>query len=163
MKPWNTKTNLLISGGKWIKKRQDILYLKYWRVFISRKIWPGEILFSMFPKGFCLSAWNLAKFRGKDCSVNNLCTVGKDCSMNNLCTIGRCCLHWTILFTFHWYIYFYLLICVISLEKESQDFPFCVCVCFPNFCILVTLWGMWDLSAPSRDQTCTPCIGCVEP
>ena len=28
------------------------------------------------------------------------------------------------------------------------------------FCVLV-FWprGMWDLSSPTRDQTCTPCIG----
>lgn len=60
MKPWDTNTNILISGGKWIKKRQNIISLKYWRVFISRKIWPGKILFS--PQGVlprCLESFQI--------------------------------------------------------------------------------------------------------
>ena len=30
------------------------------------------------------------------------------------------------------------------------------------FFFLSTLWGVWDLSSPTRDRICTPCSGSVE-
>ena len=40
------------------------------------------------------------------------------------------------------------------------DIDLCVCACV--YYLLAMLQSMWDLSSPTRDQTCNFCIGSVE-
>ena len=50
-------------------------------------------------------------------------------------------------------------------QSTSQGTGHYAKYCLPTiFCfVLATLHSMWDLSSPTRDQICTPCIGSTKP
>jgi len=56
----------------------------------------------------------------------------------------------------------WLILGLLNLNNKSNSRVFFVCLFFNTFYILATPCSMWELSSPSRNQSCASCIGSTE-